>query len=63
VVGSAIAAVFVGICLILLWLTSDFLVDWLWFSAIGYRRFFGQQSAPKPSFFLQSGPELRSSFG
>ena len=40
VVGSIIAAVFVGICLILLWLTSDFLVDWLWFSAIGYPQVF-----------------------
>ena len=40
VVGSVIAAVFVGIGLILLWLTSDFLVDWLWFSAIGYPQVF-----------------------
>src|SRR6267378_1832066 len=40
VVGFIIAAVFVGICLILLWLTSDFLVDWLWFSAIGYPQVF-----------------------
>jgi len=32
-----IVAAFVGgICLILLGLTSDFLVDWLWFSSIGY---------------------------
>ncbi|KRQ93097.1 UPF0182 family protein [Bradyrhizobium valentinum] len=40
VVGAIIAAVFVGICLILLWLTSDLLVDWLWFSAIGYPQVF-----------------------
>ena len=40
VVGSIIAAVFAGICLVLLWLTSDFLVDWLWFSAIGYPQVF-----------------------
>ena len=39
-VGFIIAAVFVGICLILLWLTSDFLVDWLWFSSIGYPQVF-----------------------
>lgn len=39
-VGSIIAAVFAGICLVLLWLTSDFLVDWLWFSAIGYPQVF-----------------------
>src|SRR6201995_1859947 len=31
-----IAAVVVGIFLILLGLASDFLVDWLWFSSIGY---------------------------
>ena len=31
-----IAAIVVTICLILLGLISDLLVDWLWFSAIGY---------------------------
>ncbi len=31
-----IVAIILAICLILLGLTSDFLVDWLWFSAIGY---------------------------
>ena len=31
-----IAAFVGGICLILLGLASDFLVDWLWFSSIGY---------------------------
>src|SRR5437764_9348286 len=31
-----IAAIVLSICLILLGLTGDFLVDWLWFSAIGY---------------------------
>ena len=35
-VGLIIAAGLVAICLILLGLTGDFLVDWLWFSAIGY---------------------------
>src|SRR5947208_13713556 len=40
VVGFVIAAVFVGTCLFLLWLTSDFLVDWLWFSSIGYPQVF-----------------------
>ena len=40
VVGFIIAAVFAGICLILLWLASDFLVDWLWFSSIGYLQVF-----------------------
>jgi uncharacterized membrane protein (UPF0182 family) len=40
VVGFIIATVFVGICLILLSLASDFLVDWLWFSSIGYLQVF-----------------------
>ena len=35
-----IAAIVVTICLILLGLTSDLLVDWLWFSAIGYLHVF-----------------------
>jgi uncharacterized membrane protein (UPF0182 family) len=36
VVGLIVAAAVVAICLILLGLTGDFLVDWLWFSTIGY---------------------------
>ncbi|MET0721712.1 MAG: UPF0182 family protein, partial [Tardiphaga sp.] len=40
VVGFIIAAVVVGICLILLWLASDLLVDWLWFYSIGYLQVF-----------------------
>src|SRR5712671_1303790 len=40
VVKLIIAAVVVGILLILLWLASDFLVDWLWFSSIGYLQVF-----------------------
>ena len=36
VITLIIAAIVVTICLILLGLTSDLLVDWLWFSAIGY---------------------------
>jgi uncharacterized membrane protein (UPF0182 family) len=35
-----IAAVITGICLILLGLASDFLVDWLWFSSVGYLQVF-----------------------
>src|SRR5262249_59366454 len=31
-----IAGTVLSICLILLGLTGDFLVDWLWFSTIGY---------------------------
>ncbi|CAN7624813.1 UPF0182 family protein [Bradyrhizobium sp. LjRoot220] len=40
VAGFIVAAVVGGICLFLLWLASDFLVDWLWFSAIGYLQVF-----------------------
>jgi uncharacterized membrane protein (UPF0182 family) len=40
VVRFTIAAVAVGVCLILLGLTSDILVDWLWFSSIGYLQVF-----------------------
>jgi uncharacterized protein len=40
VVGFIIAAIVVGICLILLGLAGDFLVDWLWFSSIGYLQVF-----------------------
>jgi hypothetical protein len=36
IVALIVAAIIVLICLILLGLTADFLVDWLWFSAIGY---------------------------
>jgi hypothetical protein len=39
VVGFIIAAVFAGICLILLSLASDFLVDWLWFPQSAIYRF------------------------
>jgi uncharacterized protein len=40
VVRFIIAAIVIGICLILLALASDFLVDWLWFSSIGYLQVF-----------------------
>ena len=35
VVALIIAAIGVVICLILMGLTADFLVDWLWFSSVG----------------------------
>ncbi len=35
-----IAAIGVVICLILMGLTADFLVDWLWFSSVGYLHVF-----------------------
>ena len=40
VVRLIIAAVAVGVCLILLGLATDLLVDWLWFSSIGYLQVF-----------------------
>src|ERR1700693_6138534 len=40
VVRFSIAAVAVSVCLILLGLVSDLLVDWLWFSSIGFLQVF-----------------------
>jgi hypothetical protein len=40
VVRLIVAAVVITICLVLLSLASDFLVDWLWFSSIGYLQVF-----------------------
>ena len=40
VVRLIVAAFAVGICLILLGLATDFLVNWLWFSSIGYLQVF-----------------------
>src|SRR5713226_3256990 len=47
-----IAAVVVGICLILLGLASDFLVDWLWFSSIGYLQVFWTTIVAKAVVFF-----------
>jgi uncharacterized membrane protein (UPF0182 family) len=47
-----VAAVFIGICLILLSLASDFLVDWLWFSSIGYLQVFLTAIGAKAIVFL-----------
>src|ERR1700693_4114338 len=51
VVGWIIAAIVVGICLILLGLASDFLVDWLWFSSIGYLQVFLTSIGAKAAVF------------
>ncbi|MCP4621102.1 MAG: UPF0182 family protein [Bradyrhizobium sp.] len=40
VVWLIIAAIVTVVCLILLSLASDFLVDWLWFSSVGYLQIF-----------------------
>src|SRR6202166_1199188 len=52
VVGWIIAALVVGICLILLGLATDFLVDWLWFSSIGYLQVFLTGFAAKAVVFF-----------
>jgi uncharacterized protein len=52
VAGLIIAAIVAGICLILLWLASDFLVDWLWFSSIGYLQVFWTAIGAKAVVFL-----------
>src|ERR1700687_3180004 len=52
VVGIVIAATVGGICLILLGLASDFLVDWLWFSSIGYLQVFLTSFGAKAVVFL-----------
>src|SRR6202790_2144232 len=51
-VGFIIAAVIGGICLILLGLASDFLVDWLWFSSIGYLQVFWTTIGAKAVVFF-----------
>ena len=51
-VGFIIAAIIVVIGLILLALASDFLVDWMWFSSIGYRQVFWTTIGAKTLVFL-----------
>ena len=46
VAGLIIAAIVLAIFLILLGLVGDVLVDWMWFSAIGYLRVFGTTMGP-----------------
>src|SRR3984957_17431087 len=52
VVGFTIAAVAVGACLFLLGLASDLLVDWLWFSSIGFLQVFLTTITAKAVVFL-----------
>ncbi len=53
VVGALIIAAFVlAVGLIALGLTGDFLVDWLWFSAIGYRTVFWTTIGAKAAVFF-----------
>ena len=52
VVGLLIAAIIVGIGLILLGLLGDLLVDWMWFSSIGYRQVFWTTIGAKAAVFI-----------
>ena len=52
VVGLIIAAIVVAIFLILLGLAGDLLVDWMWFSAIGYLQVFWTTIGMKAGVFL-----------
>src|SRR5262245_38571297 len=52
VVVLIIAAIVLSICLILLGLAGDFLVDWLWFSTIGYLGVFWTTIAAESEVFI-----------
>jgi hypothetical protein len=52
VVGFIIAVIIAGICLFLFGLASDFLVDWLWFSSIGYLQVFLISIGAKAAVFF-----------
>jgi hypothetical protein len=52
VAGFLIAAIVLGIFLILLGLAGDFLVDWMWFSAIGYLQIFWMTIGAKAGVFI-----------
>ena len=55
--GIAVAVIVIVACIIVLGLTSDFLVDWAWFSAIGYLDVFGTILGGKAIlFFAVSNP-------
>jgi len=51
-VGLIIAAIIVGISLILLGFVGDILVDWMWFSSIGYPQVFWMTIGAKAGVFL-----------
>src|SRR5262249_49673639 len=52
VVVLIIAAIVLSVCLILLALSGDFLVDWLWFSTIGYLGVFWTTIAAEGEVFF-----------
>jgi uncharacterized protein len=63
VVVVMIAAIVLSICLILLGLMGDFLVDWLWFSTIGYLGVFWTTIVAEAEVFFASFSLPRSSCG
>src|SRR5215467_11003127 len=52
IVALIMAGVILAVGLILLGLTGDFLVDWLWFSAVGYPHVFWTTVAAQAAVFL-----------
>jgi uncharacterized membrane protein (UPF0182 family) len=50
--GIVVAMSFIVVCLIALGLTADFLVDWLWFSAVGYPNVFWTILGAKVALFF-----------
>jgi uncharacterized protein len=54
VVALIMAGIILAIGLILLGLTGDFLVDWLWFSAIGYSNVFWTTVGAQAAVFLMT---------
>src|SRR5436853_7315878 len=50
--GIAVAVIVIVACFIVLGVTSDFLVDWAWFSAIGYLDVFGTILGGKAVLFF-----------
>jgi len=52
VVGFTIAAIVVAISLVLFGLLGDFLVDWMWFSSIGYPQVFWTTIGAKAGVFF-----------
>jgi len=52
IVALIMAGMILAVGLILLGLTGDFLVDWLWFSAVGYSHVFWTTVAAQAAVFL-----------
>ena len=50
--GIAVAAITIVACLTLLGIIADFLVDWIWFSAVGYQEVFWTVFTTRISLFL-----------